>query len=221
MKSDLRKRCSDWHTPTGRLQCEKICRFNFCCFAEGEDSCRDNPFKMCNEYAACKILSGTSSVWVEEKEDVEPMAQVVLISLGLEAEMHGDEVDDYFNDAVEEIEAGKEDEEGKDNEQAVVSKETSAPTPKPTPEPTPKFTPEPPLEPTLEPTPPPTPEPTPSPKEPAKVNTVKPPPPPPIRCIPDGDDEIHTEVYSNDWNDDRYNHCKRWEIKHGMTIDQY
>jgi len=32
---------------------------------------------------------------------------------------------------------------------------------------------------------------------------------------------VHTEIYSDDWNDDRYDRCKRWEKKHGMTISEY
>lgn len=102
--------------------------------------------------------------------------------------------------AEEKEAAGK----GKDTEQAsITSKKTREPTPKPTSEPTHE----------------PTPLPTPPPQEPVQTSAaVK---PPPIRCIPDGDDEIHTEIYSDDWNDDRYDRCKRWEKKHGMTITEY
>jgi len=32
---------------------------------------------------------------------------------------------------------------------------------------------------------------------------------------------VHTEIYSDDWNDDRYDRCKRWEKKHGLTISEY
>eukprot|EP00985_Skeletonema_marinoi_P007120 scaffold3120_cov219-Skeletonema_marinoi.AAC.3 len=49
----------------------------------------------------------------------------------------------------------------------------------------------------------------------------KPPRPPPARCIPTGDDELHTELYNDDWNDDSYDRCKRWESKYGMKITQY
>ena len=46
-------------------------------------------------------------------------------------------------------------------------------------------------------------------------------PPPPIRCIPEGDDEVFSEVYQDDLTDDRYDRCKRWEKKHGMTVAAY
>ena len=46
-------------------------------------------------------------------------------------------------------------------------------------------------------------------------------PPPPIRCIPEGDDEVFAEVYQDDMTDDRYDRCKRWEKKHGMTVAAY
>ena len=52
------------------------------------------------------------------------------------------------------------------------------------------------------------------------INTP-PPRPPPARCIPDGDDALHTETYSDDWNDDSYDRCKRWEMKYGMKITEY
>lgn len=32
---------------------------------------------------------------------------------------------------------------------------------------------------------------------------------------------MNTEVYTDDWNDDRYDRCKRWEKKHGMTVSEY
>lgn len=53
MKADVKQRCIDYQSPTGRLQCEKICKFNFCCFSEGEDSCTDNPAKLCGVYDVC------------------------------------------------------------------------------------------------------------------------------------------------------------------------
>ncbi|KAL7431795.1 hypothetical protein ACHAXM_002800 [Skeletonema potamos] len=49
----------------------------------------------------------------------------------------------------------------------------------------------------------------------------KPPRPPPSRCIPTGDDELHTELFTDDWNDDVYDRCKRWESKYGMKISVY
>jgi hypothetical protein len=52
-------------------------------------------------------------------------------------------------------------------------------------------------------------------------SNTPPPRPPPARCIPDGDDTLHTETYSDDWNDDSYDRCKRWEMKYGMKITEY
>ena len=52
-------------------------------------------------------------------------------------------------------------------------------------------------------------------------NDAKPPPPPPVRCISDEDDRIHTEVYSDDWTDDRYARCRKWEKKYKMAIMDY
>jgi hypothetical protein len=80
-------------------------------------------------------------------------------------------------------------------------------TPKPTPKPAP-----------VSPVPPPM---VPAPEQTSTISSVKPPPPPPIRCIPNGDDEVNIEIYSDDWNDDRFDRCERWENKHDMTIREY
>jgi hypothetical protein len=53
------------------------------------------------------------------------------------------------------------------------------------------------------------------------IHNDKPPPRPPIRCVPDGDDEINIEVFSDDWNDDRFDRCARWESKYNMTVTEY
>ena len=53
------------------------------------------------------------------------------------------------------------------------------------------------------------------------LTTSKKPRPPPARCISNGDDDFHTETYNDDWNDDSYDRCKRWESKYGMKISQY
>ena len=74
---------------------------------------------------------------------------------------------------------------------------------------------------TFEPTPETLPPPTAPPIVATTTTTEKPPPPPPIRCIPQGDDEVNTEVYSDDWNDDQYDRCRRWEEKHEMTVSDY
>merc|ERR1712183_284700 len=51
--------------------------------------------------------------------------------------------------------------------------------------------------------------------------TVKRIPPPPVRCIPEGDDEVFDEVFTEDLNDDRLTRCRRWEKKYGMSIAKY
>eukprot|EP01082_Thalassiosira_pseudonana_P009820 g9045.t1 g9045 contig34:724975-727441(-) len=52
----------------------------------------------------------------------------------------------------------------------------------------------------------------------ASTSNTKP-PPPPIRCI--HDDGLDPEIYSDDWTDDRYDRCHRWEVKYGMTVADY
>jgi len=272
MKADVKQRCSDYQSPTGRLQCKKICQDHQCCFdsdpnpATGEAGCRYDPAKLCDVYEPCKVLSESSnlSTWlVDKKEEEKSPPKVVVVSPDIELGMEGDD-ENYVDVAAETPEKyletfdGEEytDTAGEAEPVAIEIDLTSRPTPKRTPEPmiprttTPKPTPDaslPPASipettameqpvpeetpiPTFLPTPKPAPEvvspPTPpmSPTIPAvqtSAATGKPPPPPPIRCIPEGDDEVHTEIYSDDWNDDRYDRCKRWEKKHGMTISEY
>jgi len=267
MKADTKQRCSDYQSPTGRLQCEKICQNHQCCFASsdpatGEAGCRDDPVKLCDVYGACKVLSGSSnlSTWLaNKKEEEKHPAKVVVVSPEIEKEMEGVEGEDtdYVDAVADTPEKYLEtfDEEG-DEYSTIVEEgeldiveidETSRPTPKRTPEPmiprttTPKPTQDATLPPasipkttateqpvpveTLSPlSPPPTPPPivaVPPPAMHISPATGKPPPPPPIRCIPEGDDEVHTEIYSDDWNDDRYDRCKRWEKKHSLTISEY
>ncbi|KAL3810849.1 hypothetical protein ACHAXA_005849 [Cyclostephanos tholiformis] len=212
IKDDVQQRCSSYQTPIGRLHCENVCKDHLCCFAE--DGCQDNPAKLCQVYDMCKVLAISASAAGKDEVEENELFQMGLILPEFEEEF--DRMPTYVPSY-------------------------HVPTYMPTYVPTyvstyvltsNRIT----LKPTLKPAPRITPKPTPhsapqslasSPNVPSAgqisttVSTVKPPRPPPIRCIPSGDDEVNTEIYSDDWNDDRFNRCERWEEMHDMTIREY
>ncbi|KAL3782827.1 hypothetical protein ACHAW5_000099 [Stephanodiscus triporus] len=231
MKDNVQQRCGDYQTQIGRLHCEKVCKNYLCCFAE--DGCQATSAEVCEVYDMCKVLAIPASLLVNDEVVGNAPLQMEVISPEFELDFEGAEGEGEFDSFN-----GGDTAHGDGN--IVLPNPTYMPTyvtymptyvvptyvptytptlfnritPKPnriTPKPTPKPV-------TL--SPPSTPR-VPAPGQTSTVTTVKPPPPPPIRCIPNGDDEVNTEIYSDDWNDDRFNRCERWEDKYDMTIREY
>jgi len=110
MKAIVEEQCSNYHTPTGRLQCEMTCQSHFhsCCFFDSyssmgregvERSCRNDSTMVCDVYDECKVLTGmyssTSSggkIEEEEQHDVSPKTSLVVsTSMKIEQEMRVNE----------------------------------------------------------------------------------------------------------------------------------
>ena len=251
MKVDIKQRCADYRDPTGHMQCERACKSHLCCVLDGEDSCRDDKSMLCFVYDACKVLKVTGELWQEAKQEETPAkAELISIEEEQEyvdddqdyvdhdataawVEKEKAEKAKAENDKAEKAKAendktdidvdedlfGEPDDHSLDepdvysfNEVVDIPKTSSKLTPQPSPKPT--VAPTPPTAETAQTTI----STTNSKQSPATTAKV---PPPPIRCIPEGDDEIHVEVYTDDWNDDRYDRCKRWENKHGMSVAEY
>ena len=244
MKADIKQHCSDYRNPTGHSHCVKSCKSHMCCVSDGEDSCKEDPHKLCDIYASCKVLKVTGTLWQEDKKEETP-AKAELISIKEEQEYVDDDQDYVDHDATaawaekekaekakaEEDEAkahatnvdedlfGEPDDYSFDGIDDIIEEYVIDANEELFGEPDVYSFGE--LDGTLESTPKPTPKPQIIETAQTSTSISKPPPPPPIRCIPDGDDDFHTELYTDDWNDDRFDRCKRWENKHGMTVAEY
>ena len=223
LQADVKERCSDTQTPTGRFHCENICQFHFCCFDTSTDGCYDDPANLCDVYDVCKVLLQPLSSSLENNEEESKTPQMALIS----EEEEYDEMQSYapaqsvvvIHDSyapaqsvmvVHDTYAPA--------QSAIVVHDTlmPAPIPVPVPTPAPALIP---ISPFL--TLPPVLITAITSTTGINIHNDKPPPRPPIRCVPDGDDEINIEVFSDDWNDDRFDRCARWESKYNMTVTEY
>jgi hypothetical protein len=247
MQADVEERCSDTQTTIGRFHCESICQYHFCCFDKTTDGCRDDLTSLCDVYDVCKVLMQPLSSSTENNEEESNTPQMALISAEEEhAEMesyapaqsvtvfHGSHAPAQsaivVNDSYAPVQS------------AIVVHDSYAPvlsavvvhdsyppaqsvsvvheTLKPSPTLyIPAHVPEPiSITPNLS-------------SAPngfiavitstSSVHSDKPPPRPPIRCVPDRDDEVNVEVFTDDWNDDRFDRCARWESKYNMTVTEY